>query len=52
MKEALEDVRAAAKGSDNLLPVMKEAFRRMATLGEVCGVLREEWGTYKPESTL
>ncbi|MEX0875063.1 MAG: methylmalonyl-CoA mutase family protein [Actinomycetota bacterium] len=52
VKEALEDVRAAAKGTDNLLPVMKEAFRRMATLGEVCGVLREEWGMYKPESTL
>jgi methylmalonyl-CoA mutase N-terminal domain/subunit len=52
VKEALEDVRAAAKGTDNLLPPMKEAFRRMATLGEVCGVLREEWGTYRPESTL
>src|SRR5581483_5893976 len=52
VKEALEDVRAAAKGTDNLLPPMKEAFRRMATLGEVCGVLREEWGVYKPESTL
>ena len=23
-----------------------------ATLGEVCGVLREEWGIYRPESTL
>jgi methylmalonyl-CoA mutase N-terminal domain/subunit len=52
VKEALEDVRAAAKGTDNMLPPMKEAFRRMATLGEVCGVLREEWGTYRPESTL
>lgn len=52
VKEALEDVRAAAKGDDNLLPPMKEAFRRMASLGEVCGVLREEWGTYRPESTL
>jgi methylmalonyl-CoA mutase N-terminal domain/subunit len=52
VKEALEDVRAAAKGTDNLLPPMKEAFRRMATLGEVCGVLREEWGVYRPESTL
>jgi methylmalonyl-CoA mutase N-terminal domain/subunit len=31
---------------------MKEAFRRLATLGEVCGVLREEWGIYRPESTL
>jgi methylmalonyl-CoA mutase N-terminal domain/subunit len=52
VKEALEDVRAAAKGTDNLLVPMKEAFRRMATLGEVCGTLREEWGTYRPESTL
>jgi methylmalonyl-CoA mutase N-terminal domain/subunit len=52
VKEALEDVRAAAKGTDNLLPIMKDAFRRMATLGEVCGVLREEWGMYRPESTL
>jgi methylmalonyl-CoA mutase N-terminal domain/subunit len=52
VKEALEDVRAAAKGTDNMLPPMREAFRRMATLGEVCGVLREEWGVYRPESTL
>ncbi|MGH2760397.1 MAG: acyl-CoA mutase large subunit family protein [Actinomycetota bacterium] len=52
VKEALEDVRAAAKGTANILPAMKEAFRRMATLGEVCGVLREEWGVYRPESTL
>jgi methylmalonyl-CoA mutase N-terminal domain/subunit len=52
VKEALEEVRAAAIRTDNLLPPMKEAFRRMATLGEVCGVLREEWGAYRPESTL
>jgi methylmalonyl-CoA mutase N-terminal domain/subunit len=52
VKEALEDVRAAARGTDNMLPPMKEAFRRLATLGEVCGVLREEWGVYRPESTL
>ena len=52
VKEALEDVRDAAKGTDNLLSPMKEAFRRMATLGEVCALLREEWGIYRPESTL
>ncbi len=52
VKEALEDVRAAAQGSDNVLVPIKEAFRRLATLGEVCGVLREEWGVYRPESTL
>ncbi|HVE93220.1 MAG TPA: methylmalonyl-CoA mutase family protein [Actinomycetota bacterium] len=52
VKQSLEDVRDAARGADNLLPVMKDALAKMATLGEVCGVLRDEWGTYRPESTL
>ncbi len=52
VKGWLEEIRAAAKGTDNILPPIKEAFRRMATLGEVCDVLREEWGVYRPESTL
>ena len=30
----------------NLLPPMREALRARATVGEVCGVLREEWGEY------
>jgi methylmalonyl-CoA mutase N-terminal domain/subunit len=42
----LEDVRAAARGTDNLLPPMREALRARATVGEVCGVLREEYGEY------
>jgi methylmalonyl-CoA mutase, N-terminal domain len=45
---ALDDVRAAARGSDNLLPPMREALRRRATLQEVCDVLREAFGTYRP----
>jgi methylmalonyl-CoA mutase N-terminal domain/subunit len=48
VKEALEDVRAAARGSDNLLPVMREALKRMATVGEVCNVLRDVFGVYRP----
>ncbi len=52
VKESLEEIRDAARSTDNLLPPMKEAFVRMATLGEVCDVLREEWGIYRPESTL
>ncbi len=44
----LENLRRAAKGSENLFPHVLEAFRRRATLGEVCGVLREEWGEYQP----
>ncbi|KOV95524.1 hypothetical protein ADK65_29635 [Streptomyces sp. NRRL B-1140] len=42
---ALERLRSAAEGTDNVLYPMKDALRARATLGEVCGVLREVWGT-------
>jgi methylmalonyl-CoA mutase, N-terminal domain len=42
----LEEVRRAAGGSENLLPPMREALRARCTIGEICGVLREEWGMY------
>jgi methylmalonyl-CoA mutase N-terminal domain/subunit len=45
---ALDDVRAAAKGTQNLLPPMKEALKRRATLGEVSDVLRDVFGVYQP----
>ena len=46
MHALLADVRAAARGTQNLLYPMKDALRAGATVGEVCGVLREEWGEY------
>jgi len=48
VKAALEDVRAAARGTQNLLVAMREALKRLATLGEVSDVLREEFGDYRP----
>jgi len=48
VEAALADVAAAARGTDNLLPPMREALRRMATLGEVSDVLRGEFGEYQP----
>ena len=48
VKQALEDLRDAAKGTDNLLPPIRESLRAMATVGEVCGVMRDVFGTYKP----
>ncbi|MFD6562942.1 methylmalonyl-CoA mutase [Micromonospora profundi] len=45
---ALAELRAAAEGSDNVLYPMKEALRARATVGEVCGTLREVWGLYRP----
>jgi len=43
---ALDDVRSTARGSGNLLPPMREALRVRCTIGEICDVLRDEWGMY------
>jgi methylmalonyl-CoA mutase N-terminal domain/subunit len=43
---ALAGVRAAAKGTANMLPPIREALAARCTVGEVCEVLREEWGMY------
>jgi methylmalonyl-CoA mutase N-terminal domain/subunit len=43
---ALARVRAAARGTDNMLHPMREALRAHCTVGEICGVLREEWGEH------
>jgi methylmalonyl-CoA mutase N-terminal domain/subunit len=44
--QALEEVRRVARGDENLLPAMREALRARCTIGEICDVLREEFGTY------
>jgi methylmalonyl-CoA mutase N-terminal domain/subunit len=46
VRAALEGVRMAARGGDNLLPPMIRAVKALATLGEISDVLREEWGTF------
>lgn len=45
---ALAELRAAASGTANVLVPMRTALQAMATVGEVCGVLREVWGRYEP----
>ncbi|MDB5027099.1 MAG: methylmalonyl-CoA mutase, large subunit [Candidatus Eremiobacteraeota bacterium] len=42
----LADVRAAAAGTANLMPAFVEAVDAGATLGEICNVLREVFGTH------
>jgi methylmalonyl-CoA mutase, N-terminal domain len=37
---------AAARTEANLVPPMLDAARAEATLGEICGALRAEWGAY------
>ncbi|HWR62058.1 MAG TPA: methylmalonyl-CoA mutase family protein [Clostridia bacterium] len=49
---ALEAMRKAAEGEDNLMPFILEAVRAYATLGEICGVLREVFGEYQQSIVL
>jgi methylmalonyl-CoA mutase N-terminal domain/subunit len=46
VKARLEELRAAAQGTENLLVPMRAALKERASIGEVCGVLREEFGEY------
>jgi methylmalonyl-CoA mutase, N-terminal domain len=42
----LEELRQAADGSGNLMPIILEAVKSYCTIGEICGVLREVFGEY------
>ncbi|MCU0491108.1 MAG: methylmalonyl-CoA mutase family protein [Chloroflexaceae bacterium] len=52
VQAAMATLRETAEGSGNVLYPLKEALRRYATVGEVCGVLRQVWGEYRPEVRL
>src|SRR6266508_1524571 len=45
---ALDALRKAAEGTDNVLYPMREALRAKATVGEVSHALRDVWGLYQP----
>jgi methylmalonyl-CoA mutase, N-terminal domain len=46
--ESLEALRDAAQGEANLLPYIVEAVKAYATVGEICNVMRDEFGEYQP----
>ncbi|MCW2860350.1 MAG: Methylmalonyl-CoA mutase [Actinoallomurus sp.] len=43
---ALARMTEVARTEENLIPAMLDAARVEATLGEICGALRDEWGSY------
>ncbi|WP_290809876.1 methylmalonyl-CoA mutase [Halovivax sp.] len=45
---ALESLRDAARGDANLMPHIVDAVKAYATVGEICDVMREEFGEYHP----
>jgi methylmalonyl-CoA mutase N-terminal domain/subunit len=44
----LEELRDVARGSDNLLPAIRQALKDRASLGEVCGAMQDVFGSYAP----
>jgi len=46
VEAAVAEVRRMAETDANLLPALREGLAARATIGELCGALRELWGTY------
>jgi methylmalonyl-CoA mutase N-terminal domain/subunit len=49
---ALDALRRAAAGTSNTMPYILDAVRAYATVGEICDVFREIFGTYQETSVL
>jgi methylmalonyl-CoA mutase, N-terminal domain len=52
VEASLRRLREASRGDENMMGPILEAVRAYATLGEMCGVLREEWGEYVPATAV
>ena len=44
----LEELREAARGTDNVLPAIRQALRDRCSMGEVCGAMADVFGRYTP----
>jgi methylmalonyl-CoA mutase N-terminal domain/subunit len=51
VERALGALRGAAEGEANLMPLLIDAVRKWATVGEICDVLRDVFGTYQERTT-
>jgi methylmalonyl-CoA mutase N-terminal domain/subunit len=47
VQQSLAELKAAAQGRDNLMPLILKAVQTLATLGEICDTLREVFGEYE-----
>jgi len=47
VRQSLDRLKAAAASDTNTMPLLLDAVRAYATLGEMCDVLREVWGEHE-----
>lgn len=50
--QCLAKLERAAKGEENIMPIMVECVENKLTLGEICGLLRKIWGEYRAPNFL
>ncbi|HEY5143842.1 MAG TPA: methylmalonyl-CoA mutase family protein [Solirubrobacteraceae bacterium] len=48
VQQRLEELREAARGTDNLVPHIRVALRDRCSMGEVCGAMKDVFGKYQP----
>ena len=48
VEQRLEELRAAARGTENLVPVIRQALKDRCSMGEVCGAMQDVFGKYAP----
>ncbi|MBS3742004.1 MAG: methylmalonyl-CoA mutase family protein [Candidatus Cloacimonetes bacterium] len=52
VEKSLDNLTIAVKNSENLIPYFLDAVKSYATIGEICDVLRDEYGEYQEELVL
>ena len=52
VQSTLGALRSTCARRDNLMPAILDAVRAYATLGEICGAMRAEFGEYTPPTVI
>ncbi len=52
VKRGLAKIRKVADSEENLMPVVLDAVKSYVTLGEICDVLKDVFGEYRPSQRL
>jgi methylmalonyl-CoA mutase N-terminal domain/subunit len=47
VQRRLEEIRVASRGTENLLPVLRDALKDNCSIGEVCGAMKDVFGAYQ-----
>ena len=48
VNNSLDKIKKVAESKENLMPVVLDAVKNYVTLGEICNVLKDIFGEYRP----